>query len=146
MGAALTNAWRAAAAGLIGTALAAGVHFMTLTSGVARGLIGSGQGLPQNPGLPLTTGGLALECLIAALPVLPVVAITVFAGRFLMSLGFLAAWAWGGNRLGWLFAAASGGSSGWGDGFSRFYSTGMFTLIAALTAAFVLWILAPRPR
>ncbi|MBJ2151720.1 hypothetical protein [Paracoccus sp. IB05] len=145
MGAALIPFARALAAGLIGTALATGVHFMTLTSGVARGLIGSGQGLPQTPGLPLTAGGLALECLIAALPVLPVVALTVFAGRFLMSLGFLATWAWGGARLGTLIAAASGRTLGWGDGFSLVYSSGMFSLIAALTAAFVLWILAPRP-
>ncbi|SEB92846.1 hypothetical protein [Rhodobacter sp. 24-YEA-8] len=146
MGTALTRLGRALAAGLIGTALATGLHFMILTSGAARGLIGSGQGLPQTPGLPLTAGGLVLECLIAALPVLPVVALTVFGGRVLMSLGFLAAWAWGGNRLGTFFTAVSGGTFGWGDGFALFYSTGMFTMIAALTAAFVLWILAPHPR
>ncbi|WP_112309567.1 hypothetical protein [Pseudogemmobacter bohemicus] len=146
MGASLKTPARALAAGLIGTVLATGVHFMTLTMGAARGLIGSGQGLPHTPGLSLTAGGLAFECLIAALPVLPVVAITVFAGRFVMSLGFLAALAWGGEQLGTLFTAASGGIFGWGDGFTLFYSAGMFTFVAAFTATFTLWILAPRPR
>ncbi len=137
---------RALPTGLIGCLLLTGVHFLTLTAGVAKPWLASGKGWPAAPSLPVTTGSIAVECLVAALPLIPVLALCSYAGRVIGCLAFLAIWAFGGAHLGLLFAPDYGSTWASSEALREIYFAGSFTVVALCTSLFVLWTTAPFPE
>ncbi|NPD15669.1 hypothetical protein HOY34_10695 [Xinfangfangia sp. D13-10-4-6] len=142
---AVTRVGRALVCGLLGTVLASGTHYLTLSAGVAMPYLAQGRGLPETPSLPLTPGGLALHCLIAALPMLPVLAACSYGGRLLIALGFVLVWALGGEHLGQLFAADFGNSWGFSEPLRSLYLRGSFSTVAVFVCLFVLWTVPSLP-